>query len=53
MELTHAIKQTNIGKPAYFDGVCPEFVKHLGSKAINYLVNIYNEVQESGHIPDD
>jgi hypothetical protein len=52
-ELKSAIGSTKIRKAAGFDGIFPEFFKHLGPFALRWLLSFFNNILESGCIPKE
>lgn len=52
-ELKSAIKFTKSRKAAGFDGIYPEFIKHLGKRALSWLLSFYNNILSSGNFPKE
>ena len=50
-ELTAAINKMKCRKAAGFDGIYPEFIKHLGSLALNWLLCFFNDILVTGKLP--
>ena len=53
VELKTALNKMKSGKAAGFDGIYPEFLKHLGSLALNWILSFFNDILITGHIPTE
>ena len=52
-EVENAIKKTKEGKAQGEVGITIEMLKVLGEFSINTLTDLFNEIYESGHIPEE
>lgn len=52
-EVENAIKKTKDGKAQGEDGITTEMLKALGEFSITTLTDLFNDIYESGHIPDE
>ncbi|XP_039283045.1 uncharacterized protein LOC120351099 [Nilaparvata lugens] len=50
-EVLAAIKNIKLGRAAGVDGILPEFIRHLGPKAIHWLTNLFTIVMEKSRTP--
>jgi exonuclease III len=50
-ELKEAIKEIKIGKAPGFDGIHPEFLVHLGRRALQWLTKFFSHILQTGRIP--
>ncbi|XP_055714426.1 uncharacterized protein LOC129808680 [Phlebotomus papatasi] len=50
-DLECALLSVKLGKAAGFDGIYPEFIKNAGPKVKCWLVDLFNRILDTGHLP--
>lgn len=50
-EVTEALRQMSCGKAPGYDEIFPDYLVHLGHKAINWLAKLFTRIIDSGILP--